>query len=117
MTLSEDQCLLGRHRTHLSKQGNNIFANRMPDFIRSAVNWEGRRRGRVTWKRMMHRDPEQSTWDDVTGRDDKINKWGLIRVTSSTCRLARKCLQGTVMEKSSQHFLGTQDAGVPILSA
>lgn len=37
-TLFEDQHLVGRDGIHLNNQGKDIFANRMSDLIRRALN-------------------------------------------------------------------------------
>lgn len=64
---------------------------------------------------VMH-STAQRMWHVVSGRNRKISKIGIIKVTSNSCCLARKYLQATIMEKSSKHFLGAQHVGVLLSS-
>lgn len=50
----------------------------------------------------MAKIAEQRAWGGVMGRIIKSTKWGLLRVTSSTCMWAKKFVQGTTVKKSPQ---------------
>lgn len=72
---------------HFSKQEKDIFANRMTDFERRALNFK-RRRGEKECNQehcgaVMDRAAEQESWGDVVGRDHKIIimefNWGYLQ--------------------------------------
>lgn len=99
--------------TSLSRK-KDIFANRMTDFERRALNFEGRRGEKECNQEhcgaVMDRVAEQVSWADVVGRDHKIIimkfNWGYLQHLQVS-----KYLQGIITEKSLKCFPGTKHDG------